>query len=215
MENNKLQTKLSKKEENKNRVINQALISFIKYGIEGAKISEIAKESGVTERSVFRYFKTKADLVLETSFLFWEKTMGYVDSKCETQIMDNLLGIEQIEYVLYRYADMYFLKRKELVFVHEAESYLNRYGTALLVANKYPAPYEESTGPLASAIRNGLKDGTVRSDLDIPMLYSNTFNGLLGLIQKLAITGINEKEFYTAERKRLESFCKLLVSAYK
>lgn len=215
MENRNIQLKLSRKEQNKNRVINQALISFIKYGIEGSKISEIAKDAGVTERSVFRYFETKADLVLETSFLFWEKTMYYVDSKCEEEAMVRLSGIEQIEYVLHNYANMYFLKRKELIFVHEAESYLNRCGTALLIANKYPVPYEVSNGPLARAIRNGIKDGSVRSNLDFSILYSNTFDAMLGLIQKLAITGINEKDFESMARNRLESFCKLLVSAYR
>ena len=207
--------KISRKETNKNRVIEYALKNFTENGIESSTISQIAKEVGLAERSVYRYFKNKEELVLETTFLFWEQIMEYVTSKCPQDKMEKLNGIEQIEYVLNQYANMYFLKRSELIFIHEAESYLSRSGKVFLISNKYPAPYEESNGQLAMAIKKGIEDGSVNPDLDIPIIYSNTFDSTLGLIQKFAISTKEGDTDFSTQRKRLISFCNTLVGAYR
>ena len=47
-----------------------ALDCFLANGIEKTKVADIALRSGLTERSVFRYFETKADLVLAASLLY-------------------------------------------------------------------------------------------------------------------------------------------------
>ena len=54
----------ARKEENISRVVTHALICFVDKGIDAAKVSDIAKMAGLTERSVFRYFESKSDLVL-------------------------------------------------------------------------------------------------------------------------------------------------------
>ena len=102
-----------------------------------------------------------------------------------------------------------------LIFVHEAEAYLNRSGKALLVENKPPAPFEQSAGPLSSAIHKGIADGSVRTDIDLPSLYYNTYNALLGLIQKLAIGGRNNTADDEYARIRLEQFCTMMESFYR
>ena len=207
--------KTSRKEENKKRVIEYALKSFTENGIELSTISQIAQEVGLAERSVYRYFKNKEELVLEATFLFWEQIMEYVTSKCPKYKMEKLNGIEQIEYVLNQYANMYFLKRNELVFIHEAESYLSRSGKAFLISNKYPAPYEQSHGQLAMAIKKGIEDGSVNPNLEIEIIYSNTFDSTLGLIQKFAISTKEGDTDFSTVRKRLISFCDTLVGAYR
>ncbi|NLV86365.1 MAG: helix-turn-helix transcriptional regulator, partial [Clostridiales bacterium] len=60
---------------NKNNVIAHALHCFIEYGIDAATIAQIAERAGLTERSVYRYFDSKSDLVLETALLFWDNTV--------------------------------------------------------------------------------------------------------------------------------------------
>ena len=51
----------------------KALECFIENGIEKTKVSDIARRSGLTERSIFRYFATKTDIVIAAAFLYWEK----------------------------------------------------------------------------------------------------------------------------------------------
>ena len=203
--------KRSRRETNKERVIAQALQCFVEQGIETAKISEIAQRAGLTERSVYRYFATKADLVLETALLFWSQAMGQVDAQAQR----DMCGAERISKILRGYAQLYFTHRQMLVFVHEAEAYLNRCGKALLVENKPPAAFEACVGPLSAAIHKGLEDGSVRRDIDMASLYYNTYDALLGLIQKLAIGGRNDAGGNERARVRLEQFCAMMESFYR
>ncbi|MEG1181959.1 MAG: helix-turn-helix domain-containing protein, partial [Oscillospiraceae bacterium] len=60
------------REQNKEKVAAAALKLFIANGIDVTKISDIAHESGLTPRSVYRYFESKTELVLDAARLFWE-----------------------------------------------------------------------------------------------------------------------------------------------
>lgn len=207
--------KRSRRETNKERVIAQALTCFVEQGIEAAKISEIAQRSGVTERSVYRYFASKTDLVLETALLFWSEAMEQVEAQVRRELRKDMCGAERVGRILRGYARLYFTHRKMLVFVHEAEAYLNRCGKALLVENKPPAAFEDRAGPLAAAIYKGMEDGSVRIDIDMASLYYNTYDAMLGLIQKLAIVGKNDPADEENARIRLEQFCTMMEGFYR
>lgn len=207
--------KRSRRDTNKERVIRQALSCFVEKGIEATKISDIAKLANITDRSIYRYFATKADLVLETALLFWSEAMAQVDAQAHMELDGDICGADCIPRILQGYANLYFTHRQMLIFVHEAEAYLNRSGKALLVENKPPAPFEQSAGPLSSAIHKGIADGSVRTDIDLPSLYYNTYDALLGLIQKLAIGGRNNTADDEYARIRLEQFCTMMEGFYR
>lgn len=212
---NKFYETHSRKEINRSRVVGHALSCFVEKGIEASTITDIAKRSGVTERSVYRYFDTKADLVLETALLFWKRAMEQAEGpEWNTQCLE-LSGLEQIRCVLYGYAKLYLTSRQEIIFVHEAEGFLNRCGKAQLLASKPPADFGNQAGPLALAIQKGLEDGTVRSDVDIESMYYNTYDALLGLIQKLSISGDHSQRYEKIACDRLKQFCDLLVESYQ
>jgi AcrR family transcriptional regulator len=200
---------------NKNKVILHALRCFIERGIDATTIAEIAENAGLTERSVYRYFDSKSDLVLETALLFWEDTVKQANALYDSGAFSSLCGAEQIGMILRSYAALYFTDPEKLIFVHEAEIYLCKHDMSGLNKNKPPAPYHEFSAPLAKAIRHGIEDGSVRNDPDIELLYNNAYDALLGLIQKMSINdsgGAGESR--EASQKRLESFCDLLTKSF-
>ena len=212
MENIKIKSSI--KERNKERVVKCALESFIEFGIEKTKVSDIAKKAELTERSVFRYFDAKSDLVFEAVLLFWENVKNKVTLKYRQKIGEEISGIEQVKEVLKAYSEICFTNRQEFVFLHEAESYLYRVGKSELIENKYILSNKTSSNPLEIAIGNGIKDKSIRQDIDLAMLYYNTFDSLLGLIQKIAVSGRTNEEYVEIARKRLNNFCELTVKAY-
>lgn len=205
---------MSVKERNIARVTEYALKYFIQYGIEGSKISDIANEAELTERSVFRYFNTKADLVLAAVFLFWKNAQKQVNERCSKDD-EKTSGIEKISTALKAYSEVYFTSKKELIFLQEAEIYLYREGKIEAIEKRQLIPYENSQSALALAIQQGLRDGTVRNDIDIETLYHNTLDSLLGLIQKIALLGPHEEGLPVYTKKRLTDFCENLLNAYK
>lgn len=215
MNKSSISPKPSRRDINKERVIRQALRCFVEKGIESTKISDIAKLADITDRSIYRYYATKADLVLDTALLFWSEAMEQVDGQAQLALSGEKCGAECILSILRGYAHLYFTHRQIFVFVHEAEAYLNRCGKALLVENKPPAPFEDCAGPLSAAIHKGIKDGSVRTDIDLSSLYYNTYDALLGLLQKLAIGGRNNAVDEENARIRLDQFCAMMESFYR
>ena len=171
------------------------------------------EKADLTERTVFRYFDTKADLVLETVLLFWEKVQSRVYSLYFDQ-ESKKSGIDQIRDILKGYAQIYFTYSNELIFIHEAEAYLYRTDKLKFIENKNLLPYESSNAPLAIAIQKGVDDGSVRTDIDLENLYYNTFDALLGLIQKLVILGYKDEKSQEHAQKRLSDFCEIIVKGY-
>lgn len=199
---------------NKNKVVLQALRAFIEQGVDAASIAGIAAAAGVTERSVYRYFPTKAELVLQTALLFWEETVKQADAVYDSGAFSGLSGAQQIRAVLRAYADLYFSEPEKLIFVHEAEHYLYKHDMSALNKNKPPAPYHAFRAPLSRAIRRGIEDGSVPDRKDMELLYYNAYDALLGLIQKMSISGPIADESPDAAKRRIELFCDLLTKSF-
>ena len=72
--------------QNIQNVTEKALVCFIKNGITNTKVSEIAKAAGLTERSVYRYFPTKSDIVISAAARFSvTPVLWQLFKSCDTQ----------------------------------------------------------------------------------------------------------------------------------
>jgi AcrR family transcriptional regulator len=202
------------REQNKRTVIEAALACFLEQGIEQTKISEIARRAELTERSIYRYFETKADLVLASALLFWDDNQQKIE-RAHADSAQSKSGTAQIYEILCAYADLFFTNRREIIFVQEAEGYLNRNGKSALLDNKPPTPYESSRAPLANAIRAGIADGSVKAGANVELLYYNTYDALLGLLQKMAMTQDGLATSGIDARERLNRFCRLLTASFE
>ncbi|MEG0913018.1 MAG: helix-turn-helix domain-containing protein [Oscillospiraceae bacterium] len=198
------------REQNKRTVIEQALICFAENSIENTKISDIAKKSGLAERTVYRYFSNKADIVLSTAYLFWDRTVLRIENALSTNAMAHLSGIEQVEAILLLYADIFKYEPKMLIFGQEAELYLYKNGIEKDVINRPPVEYESFSAPFSKAIRLGIKDGTLRRDIDIESAYYNIYSSMLGLMQKMALDSMGSETKKIDRQKQLESYCKMI-----
>ena len=206
---------MTKKERNIENVVRFALESFIEKGIENSKVKDIAESAGLTERTVFRYFDTKADLVFNALLLFWENSKKSITPLSLQPGYGEKSGIEQMEIIVRGYAQLYFTSINELIFYHEAQTYLYRMGKAKFIEDRNIIPFRPDSGPFAKAIEKGQADGTVCTDIESETIYYNSFDSLSGLIQKLAILGGDDSSYKIYARKRISDFCDTLIRAYK
>ncbi len=200
------------RERNKSLVTEKALELFIENGIDNTKIKDIAKSAGLTERSAYRYFDTKTDLVQAAAYLFWNNTLEEIRGRVEASRICELSGIEQIRALLYRYSNMYFDNRQGVLFTLEAEMHLYSAGRRKTL-NRPPEKFDISTSPLVLAIRRGLEDGSVSPEVDVKELYYNSYDSILGVMQKLALeaSGFTEMD----NRQRMKHLCDLFVRAFQ
>lgn len=202
----------SRKNQNKEKVISVALEFFSEYGIENSKVSDIALKAGLTERSAFRYFKTKHDLVLAAALYFWNNAVYKINELMNDSMNQTMSGIEKVRFILKQYAKLYDSSKKELIFCDEAETYLKRNEKLILLDNRPPIDFSISNGPLACAIKEGIKDGSIQNKDDINLIYLNTYDSLLGFMQKLALT--EELSNVSDANRRLDLFIDSLIKMY-
>ena len=116
------------REKNIRLVTEVALDCFLANGIEKTKVADIALRSGLTERSAFRYFETKADLVLAASLLYWKRILERIDRMSHTASDGSTTGLQDAENVLVCYSQLYRLDPNGMRFTLDAELTLHAAG---------------------------------------------------------------------------------------
>ncbi|OLA40469.1 MAG: hypothetical protein BHW36_11295 [Firmicutes bacterium CAG:24053_14] len=166
------------REKNIRLVIENALDSFLENGIEKTKVADVARRSGLTERSVFRYFETKADLVLAASLLYWNRILALIDRMSHENSDGGTTGLEDAANVLVCYSMLYHLDPKGMRFTLDAELTLQAAGRLHEIKNQPPEPFETSRGPNRNYLR-----------ADVREIYYNSYDAILGIMQRLSIGG--------------------------
>lgn len=97
------------REQNIALVTQSALACFVENGIEKTTIRDIAQHAGLTERSVYRYFAGKDELVIAAAYLYWDRAKELAAQSLAKQRRRGMTGIEEIRVLLRSYAgaDLY------------------------------------------------------------------------------------------------------------
>ena len=82
------------------------------------------------------------------------------------------------------------------------------------IKNRPPEPYETSNGPVAKAIRKGLADGSISPDVDVRELYYNSYDAILGIMQRLSIGGTPSAGALDY-RSRMQHLSDMFVKAFR
>ena len=149
------------REQNIALVTQTALACFVENGIEKTTIRDIAQHAGLTERSVYRYFAGKDELVIAAAYLYWDRAKELAAQSLAKQRRRGMTGIEEIRVLLRSYAGLIFTDPAGIRFSLDAEVALCNAGRQHAVINRPPERFEVAPGPIAAAIRRGLADGTV------------------------------------------------------
>ena len=97
------------REQNIALVTQSALACFVENGIEKTTIRDIAQHAGLTERSVYRYFAGKDELVIAAAYLYWDRAKELAAQSLAKQRRRGMTGIEEIRVLLRSYAGLIFV----------------------------------------------------------------------------------------------------------
>lgn len=200
------------REQNIALVKQTALACFVENGIDKTTIRDIAHRAGLTERSVYRYFATKDELVVAAAFLYWDRAKAQAAQALVSARQPGMTGIEEIRVLLRSYAGLIFTDPAGIRFSLDAEVALCNAGRQHAVVNRPPECFEVAPGPIAAAIRRGLADGTVDPDADVKMLYYNAYDAILGVIQRMSVgvPSVHELDGHA----RIDALCEQFTRAF-
>jgi len=84
------------REESKNNILENSILFFAKNGLEGTKISDLAKSIGIGQGSIYCYFKSKEELYSEVQKLSLQKIGMEEFEKIDS---DDLPSIRKLRYI--------------------------------------------------------------------------------------------------------------------
>lgn len=180
----------AQKEQRKEEVVVAAIEVFKAKGIENAKMTDVAVEAQVGVASVYRYFKTKPELVIEAATMYWKREIEALYSQYASADFTKQSGIEQVRAILEVFLYLYQQHPAFLKFIHEFDNYVVKEQ----IGEDKLADYEQSIinvkGIMGEAFNAGYQDGSISKRASFDQFYDTITHTLISLCQKLLLRGV-------------------------
>jgi len=174
------------KEKRMNLVIESAMETFEENGIEPCKMTDIADHAGIGVASLYRYFKTKADIAIEVGILYWDSAREKALQAIDTQ--KN--GLENIENMLLIYLESTNESEVFFKFIEQFDYFVTKLEKKPMKMNDYEEAVVKVMPIYEEYIIRGQKDHSIRMDIDIETTLSMMHHTLVALKQKHYSRGI-------------------------
>ena len=179
----------NQKEKRKKAVILVAIEVLKEKGIENTKMTDIAEKAQIGVATVYRYFKTKTDLVIGSAIVLWKMEISSLHHQFYEESFIELSGAERVRIILSTFITLYYNHSKFICFLEQFDNYIIK---EHIVPEKLEG-YEKSIIDLKSvmfdAIEQGKKDSSIKATVDKNVFYITIAHSLMSLCQKLILRG--------------------------
>lgn len=185
---------MEKRKEKSGLIIHMAKETFLENGFFNTVMDDIAEKSGLTRRTLYRYFATKEDLAYEVTIKLindWNTYQKAVFKDLEGS------GIEKLEKFL-NYLIDYMSNRMDVMrYLGEFDFYFkdeNLFKASTDSITRFNDIILQSDGLLWKIIRLGQEDKSIIKEIDLPLTVATISNVLWSFAQRIAIRGKTIKE---------------------
>jgi AcrR family transcriptional regulator len=169
---------------------------FLKNGFEKTTILEIAKEVGFTRNTIYSYFNSKDEIIiniyldsLEERFKFFDKKLSKGKTGLDKiKIYGDMIYKFYIKNPLYLSLQLYFLYNVDFIPNLSPEVYSKLCGQT-------KAPYEKIKG----MILDGIEDGSIKSDISVDSVNNYISYIFIAVLKK--IVGPSAEKYCEKDRK--------------
>jgi AcrR family transcriptional regulator len=168
------------KEQRIKTILDAAEQVFHDRGYEKAKVSDIAKRAGIVEGTVFRYFQSKHELVLQITTRWYAQLFE--------ELVEGLKGItgtrNRLRYIIWSQLKA-MSENAELTGV----IILAARGLDKEFTREVTVLYGEYTKPLIQTVKDGMKSGEVKKDISADLVSHMLYGGIEQLLWKMLADG--------------------------
>ena len=197
------------KEVTRQRILESGFRVFAEGTIEKVKMSDVAKVGGVGTTTVYRYYKTKPELVLAISTWAWER---YLNQTLRQIDPSKVTAAEEYEFFLDTFLDMYHNHRNLLRFNQFFNVYVQNEEIPPEVMEPYFKVVKNLEARFAALHEKAKKDHTVRTDIPAKEMLLTSTHLMLAAVTRYAVGlvyegGIDpEKELVLQKNMLLREF---------
>ena len=175
----------------KKEILKTALKLFVEFGFHATPTSKIAKEAGVANGTLFHYYKTKDELIVElyikTKTRLTEYIYSNINNKEPLEIIFKTIYINTIEWAQQNKSEFYFI---------------HQFSSSPFYSLISAQEVNKQAKPNLDFLQEGIKIGKLKQ-LPAKLLYALINSHILGIIQYLSL-----EEFTTQKQDKIinESF---------
>ena len=170
------------KAERRGRLLETGFRLFAARSIEAVKLTQIADEAGLGIVTLYRYFKTKPDLVIEIGTALWRKYYVEVEKTYAARGGEKMSAAEEMEFFLDSIIELYRSHKDVLKFNRNFDTYVKHQECTAEQMRPYNEAVEVFAHKFHVVYEKAMKDGT----LDIRVSESRLFVGTLYAVLSVA-----------------------------
>lgn len=204
-------TQREEREDNIQRVVWTAQALFIKQGVASTTISQIAREVGLSEMSIYRYFQNKSSLVervwRESLTIFFQEFMEQLDR----EVRPGMTGLEEFELCMDLYIRYYtqfpeFLNYTREMFVISNQNMVDGHFSNEKFWKEFYAGIPQ---PILLTLRKAQADGSIKKEINIYEVYQLFHNIYTGTtIYSMFDQGVDDMDIFRFTKDLLISYIK-------
>ncbi|MDT9000733.1 TetR/AcrR family transcriptional regulator [Paucibacter sp. APW11] len=154
---------------------------FAERGYERATTTEIAKQLGISEATVFTYFHSKRELCMRVIGDWYDEIIDAI----ETGLPREAPVREQLEFVVHTHLRLFLIQGTGLcaLVLSEGRTKGQEFGDAFVELQR------RYTAPLMELLARGQAQGVVRQDIPLRLLRSLVFGPMEHMLWEVIIAG--------------------------
>lgn len=190
------------------RILRVAETLFLRDGIESVGINDIAAAANVTRATIYRYFANRAEIIWALLRYYGESLMNSMPAEV---LNPNLIGAVRLQFVLQGFINHFFRYPEQSLFgIQFDKLYADK--SDIDKMNQFKKELVQNEFPLSRLIEAGVRDGSLRPNLD-PIITNTTILAIIWGISRHFAQLYNTYEYenkYTI-REIYQEVCDLML----
>lgn len=199
------------KADRKEAILLQAAQMFLQQGIEPVKMTDIASQCEIGVASLYRYFGTKASIVIAAGCLLWKDLKKLFEGVFESDAFRGKNGKEQIRDLM-RHVTVLFVSHKEFLrFVTEFDTFVLANQTPADELKEYEASILDFYPVFEKSWEKGCQDGSIRKGLNSSEFYFSVLHALMSMCQKFLKGEILDSDDFSGAERELQLIIEMSI----
>ena len=168
------------------RILEEGFAIFAANGIDNVTMTDVAKGAEIGISSLYRYYKTKTELVLAIGTWAWKQYLNQTGA-INTVVRKTKYAAENVELFLDAFLDLYRNHKELLRFNQFFNVYLQSERIPTEKTEAYQALIQSLEARFSRIYEKGQKDGSIRGDLSEGQCFSTLLHLMLAAVTRYAV----------------------------
>ncbi len=200
--------------ERRERMLSEGFRIFSQKSIEVVTMQEIAKASCLGVATVYRYFRTKAALVIAIGVKIWKDYAVEVEKMYQARGGDAMNAAEELAFFLDSFIDLYQNHKDVLRFIRSFETYIRYENVPEEDVRVYNEVVDGFARKFHAVYEKAERDGTLRLELPEKKFFYTIMYIMLSASEKFAEGLVYPSEYEEDMTEELELLKDMILQKY-